>query len=296
MDFERLKVFLAIIDSGSMTAAAEKLRLTQPALSRALKTLEDDLGVALFERVGRGLVLSQAGRAMENDARTILDNLDAMGRRVKKVGKQKFFDLRLGGVDSVVGAAFPDVVSRLRSEYKDINIKIYADRSPSLVRRIERDELDFAVVAWHGTPPAHVSPRKLVPYQLRYYGRKDKFKGLDRAKTLREIAEYPVILLDGSMDDPSCTPQTDSFAVTNSMASTKALVLSGFGVGALVEFMLADIEREQLVAARYDNEGEDCFLWLVSSPGNSLTAGLIATLSSMLKARLSRPASSKNAL
>ena len=288
LDFERLKVFLQIIDSGSMTAAAEKLHLTQPALSRALKTLEDDLGVDLFERVGRGLVLSQAGRAMESDARPLMEGVDSLSRKVRRVGKQKFFDLRLGGVDSVVGKGFPGLVTQLRNRYNGMNIKIYSDRSANLIKRVERDELDFAVVAQHGTPPAELSPRKLVRYRLSYYGRKDLFKGLEKAKTLPEVAEFPVILLDGAFDNPGCAPQTESFAISGSMASTKSLVMSGFGVGALVDFMLEDHERSQLVASRFDNEGDDCHLYLLSSPGNSLTAEIMTLMVDSLKLQLVR--------
>lgn len=286
MDFERLKVFLAIIDSGSMTAAAESLRLTQPALSRALKTLEDDLGVDLFERVGRGLVLSQAGRAMESDARHLMEGVDALGRKVRRVGKQKFFDLRLGGVDSVVGKAFPGLVTQLRAKYPGMNIKIYSDRSANLLRRVEKDELDFAVVAQHGVPPSGFSAKKLVRYRLSYYGRKDLFKELAQAKTVQDLAGFPLILLDGAFDNPSCAPQTESFAMSGSMASTKSLVMSGFGVGAMVDFILEDHERRQLVSSLYDNEGEDCYLYLISSPGNSLTAEISSLMIASLKTHL----------
>ena len=86
MDFDRLKFFFAIIDAGSLTAAAEKLNLTQPGLSRALKTLEEELGVDLFERVGRGLVLSQAGRALEAESRTLIRQLDDVARRERDAG------------------------------------------------------------------------------------------------------------------------------------------------------------------------------------------------------------------
>jgi hypothetical protein len=58
MDYERLRVFVEIVDAGSMTAAARALHLTQPALSRSVKLLEEDLGVPLFERRPRRLVLT----------------------------------------------------------------------------------------------------------------------------------------------------------------------------------------------------------------------------------------------
>jgi len=60
MNLDRLRLFLQIVDSGSMSAAARAVHLTQPALSRTLRLLEDEVGVALFERRGRALVLDMA--------------------------------------------------------------------------------------------------------------------------------------------------------------------------------------------------------------------------------------------
>ncbi len=77
MDARQLRYFLTIVDAGGVTRAAEQLFVSQPSLSQALNTLENELGVPLFHRVGRRLVLSEAGADLVGPARTVLRDLDA---------------------------------------------------------------------------------------------------------------------------------------------------------------------------------------------------------------------------
>lgn len=83
---QELRAFVACGELGSASRAAEALNLTQSAISRAVASLEDRLGVRLFHRVRQRLVLSDAGRAMLRDAATILDSIDASARMVMAFG------------------------------------------------------------------------------------------------------------------------------------------------------------------------------------------------------------------
>jgi LysR family glycine cleavage system transcriptional activator len=83
---QELRALVACAQLGSASRAAETLNLTQSAVSRAIRSLEDRLGVRLFQRVRQRLVLADAGRALLRDAETILDNLDASARMVMAFG------------------------------------------------------------------------------------------------------------------------------------------------------------------------------------------------------------------
>ena len=73
----QLRIFVAVADAGSTAAAAERVALSQSAASAALKELEDGLGIALFDRIGRRLRLNAAGRALLDEARAVLDGVIA---------------------------------------------------------------------------------------------------------------------------------------------------------------------------------------------------------------------------
>ncbi|MFC5748271.1 LysR family transcriptional regulator [Actinomadura rugatobispora] len=85
MDLRLLRFFVAIIDHGGVTRAAEALYVAQPSVSQALRTLEQRLGVSLFERVGRGLRLTDAGRELEVRARSVLAEVEEARARVDRV-------------------------------------------------------------------------------------------------------------------------------------------------------------------------------------------------------------------
>src|SRR5271165_1022449 len=76
MNERRLRAFLAVVDEGTVTAAAERLHVAQPSLSQTLRALERELATELFHRVGRGLVLSSAGRELVGPARAALRALE----------------------------------------------------------------------------------------------------------------------------------------------------------------------------------------------------------------------------
>ena len=76
MDIRQLKFFLAVVDHNGISRAAEHLMVAQPSLSQAIATFERELGMPLFHRIGRGVVLSEAGTALVGPARVVLRDLD----------------------------------------------------------------------------------------------------------------------------------------------------------------------------------------------------------------------------
>src|SRR2546430_343915 len=101
MDLDRLNLFLKIVDLGSMSEAARAVHLTQPALSRSLRQLEEEVGAELFDRRGRHLVLTAAGRALVPRARALLAASEQARIEVSRSAERAYFDVRLGTVDSV---------------------------------------------------------------------------------------------------------------------------------------------------------------------------------------------------
>src|SRR5437763_9481435 len=83
MDLRRLRTFVAVAESGTVSKAALRLRITQPALSRHISDLQRELRLRLFDRVGRGLVLTAAGEQFLADCRGALKHIDALGERAE---------------------------------------------------------------------------------------------------------------------------------------------------------------------------------------------------------------------
>src|SRR5262245_50788916 len=101
MNLERLELFLKIVDTGSVSAAGREAHLTQPAVSRNLKLLEEEIGADLFDRNGRGLLLTPAGRALVPCARQLVREAERAKLQVRRAAERASFDLRIGAVDSI---------------------------------------------------------------------------------------------------------------------------------------------------------------------------------------------------
>jgi len=290
MDLLRLRIFVAIAESGSATEAANRVHLSQPAVSRNLRLMEENLGVELFDRVGRGLTLNAAGRALLPRARKILDAVDDAKRTTKDAAERDFFDLRVGTVDSVATYLFPEIVPELRETFPELELKFYTERTNALLDDVRDDALDAVVVAHSGDPPVEHT-REIGRYDLQFYGRRDRFPDLEAVEDEQQLREYPIVQLTPKPGQPTLIrDDTTSFALAGSLATIKALVLGGFGVGSLLHFMVDDDEREQLVRASVPHD-PDCGLYLARSPAweGEAESAILETLADALRANYPEP-------
>ncbi len=265
MDIEKLELFLAVVDAGTVTAAAKNVHLTQPAVSRNIQQLEEELGVSLFDRGSRRMTLTAAGRALHARSPVLLEAVRRTERETRRAAERAFFDLRVGTVDSVATYLFPDVVGPLKSVFPELEIKFFTDRTRALLDRLGHGELDAVIAAYSGAPP-FADYHRIGTYDLQFYGRSDLFSQLAEVTTEKELQEFPIVQLKPLPGQPTLiTSETRSFALASSLATIKSLVLGGFGVGSLLNFTLTEAERRQLVRAKVPHD-PDCALYLITSP------------------------------
>jgi len=293
MDLDRLRLFLAIVRTGSMSAAARHVHLTQPAVSRSVQLLEEAVGAPLFVRAGRSVVLTAAGRALVPRAEALLESEQRMRLEVQRCAERDYFDLRLGVVDSVAAGLLPEVARPLLDAFPGLALKISTARSAALLQRIGDGELDLAVVVASGAPtlPPGAHAERLGRYDLQFFGRRDRFAALADARTEEEVRGFPLVEIDpppGS--DSKEPPDALSYAVASNVASVRALVLAGFGVGDLPTFLVGEDDLRQLCHARVPHD-PDCALHLVH--GASWIAGRSDEIRADLARRLTRALRSK---
>ena len=142
MDWNHIRAFHATAAAGSLSAAARQLGLTQPTLSRQVMALEADLGVALFERRGRKLVLTQTGTELLDHIRIMGDAADtfvlAASGRAEEIGGR----VCISATDIVATYILPEIVARIRSEAPQITIAIVASNE---ISDLHRGEADIAI-------------------------------------------------------------------------------------------------------------------------------------------------------
>ena len=138
-DWNLARAFLVTAEEGSLSAAARALGLTQPTLSRQVAGLEEELGVALFERIGRGLELTPSGAELLEHVRAMGDA--AVTLKLTAAGQSNAIEgnICISATDLVTNLAMPVLVEKLRRLYPDITVELIASNTLSDLRRREAD-------------------------------------------------------------------------------------------------------------------------------------------------------------
>lgn len=146
MTLQQLRYFLATVEHGSFTAAARSLFIAQPSLSEQVRQLEAELGVELFARAGRGIVLTEAGRAFRREAERVLDDVDRARDAVRDVRELRGGTLSFG----IFGAASAYLVSHLATEFRrrhpDVRLRLVGQNSSLVADAVREGRLEAALV------------------------------------------------------------------------------------------------------------------------------------------------------
>ncbi len=143
-DAHALEVFVAVVDEGSFTAAARRLHMTQPGVSRAVRLLERDLGVELLDRTLRPIRPTSAGRIAHRHGQRIFVEMESLRNGLRRVTRETFPSLRIGLIVSVT-AAIATLARALQGLSEDV--RIWTGLTPELAQGLRRRELDMVVTS-----------------------------------------------------------------------------------------------------------------------------------------------------
>ena len=148
-----LRYFVAVADEGSITRAAERLHLSQPSLSAAVKQLEGQLGVELVERAGRGIALTPAGELLARRGRQLLEDAEAVVEETRSRGSAPSARLRLGLTPTARYGVGPELLAACATAAPAVMLFTSDDTTGALLRDVASGRLDLAVVFCAPQPP-----------------------------------------------------------------------------------------------------------------------------------------------
>jgi LysR family nitrogen assimilation transcriptional regulator len=146
MDLRQLRYFSEVAAQRSFSAAARRLNVAQPALSRQVRALEEDLGVALLIRTARGVHVTEAGERLRETADFVLRFLSDVRRELRTLSAEPSGDVLLGLPPSVAYLLAPRVLERARADYPLLNLRIIEGLSVFLMDWLETGRVDLAVL------------------------------------------------------------------------------------------------------------------------------------------------------
>lgn len=243
-DWNRARAFLVTAEEGSLSAAARALGLAQPTLGRQVDALEKELGVVLFQRVGRGLELTPSGLEL-------LDHVRAMGDAAGRVslsaaGQSQSVDGNVCITCSDIYAAklLPPIIGELRQSHPGITLEIVAQNNTSDLRR---READIAIRHFRSTEPDLVA-KKVGTAQARLYATPDYLAQIGNptaAKGLRN-ADFIGVNTGGAMlkglNEYGLDLRAENFPIVSENYNVMwGMVTQGLGIG-IVDATIGDAE------------------------------------------------------
>ena len=202
MTLQQLQYVLAAIEHGSFSAAADALHLAQPSLSEQVRRLEAELGVTLFQRVGRGLVLTEAGRALRPHAEAALAAVDRARQSVGAIRELRGGLAAFGTFGTARMYLGADLVEDFRHSHPDVRVRIVGQNSSDTVIAIREGELEAGLVVLPIDDRGLVV-RPAMRDEVLYVSASPE--RLRRAMTIAGLATAPLILSEASWgtDDPT---------------------------------------------------------------------------------------------
>ena len=195
MDLKQLRYFLAISELKSLTAAAEKLNVTQPALGQQMRKLEADLGVQLIERHSRGVQLTEAGICLKSHAEDIMSRVSQTIADVRRFGTLPSGTVRLGVTPSLGRVIVPALLETVSDRFPEVSIQFTQGLTDQLDRLIGKRELEIAVThSLIDTDTIETLPLYLETIYV--IGHKDLIGDIEEPMTLAQLVQLPMALDD----------------------------------------------------------------------------------------------------
>ncbi len=251
MDLHHLRTFLAVADCGGVARAAQRLNLSQPAASRQIQTLETELGLRLFDRVGRRVRLTFAGEDLIPRARRLLAEAQSLRERARALKSGASGQIRIGATPPMIEAVLAGFLSQWRRRYPGIDVNVVEDGGAGLIGRLERGEVHLAYVP---VGDSRFSGRLLYPiHVLAVLPRAHPLAGSASLEIARLVNE-PLLLLHRTFAsrqwfDAACqTANLTPNVLLESGAPNAVLELAAAGYGIAILPSMVRLERKRVRA------------------------------------------------
>jgi DNA-binding transcriptional LysR family regulator len=265
MDWDKLRIFHAVADAGSLTHAGDTLGLSQSAVSRQIRALEDALGTTLFHRHARGLILTEQGELLFEATAAMTKRLDAASARIRDSEEEVYGDLR---VTTTIGFGTLWLAPRLPAlyaRYPDLKIDLMLEER---VLDLPMREADVAI-RMKEPSQADLVRKRLMNIRMRLYGTPEYLRAHGTPQSIEDMANFRLVCQNATAAQVSAgaalsrrlleQPIRSTFMVNNYFGVLQG-VLAHLGIGLLPDYLTEDFPN--LVRVLPDIESEDVPVFL----------------------------------
>jgi|RhiMethySRZTD1v2_1073278.scaffolds.fasta_scaffold07442_2 DNA-binding transcriptional LysR family regulator len=264
MDLKRLRTFVAVAEQSTVSKAAETLRITQPALSRQIAALEQELGFKLFARVGRQLKLTARGEQLLADCRSLLAHAGSLRERAQALRHGEIKVLRIAVSALTLEGIFPTFLHACAERFPTIRLNLVEAVATEHLNMLERGEVDLAVNVIN---VVHVDDHRFASHLLPQFhimaacGPSLEIEPGD-AIDIRRLVDHPLLLLDSTfatrnLFDAACRiagVRPSVFVESSAAHALLALAAAGHGIAVIPSILCTDQMDVQVMRVTHRGE------------------------------------------
>jgi DNA-binding transcriptional LysR family regulator len=247
VDLRQLQFFAEIVRNGSFTKAAEHLHIAQPAVSVAIKNLEEELGLVLFNRQEKRVSLTAEGEIFLEHARSILAGVRSAKKEMEELRGLARGEVRVGIPPMMSAYFFPRIICDFAKQYPNMQLSVLGEGASRIQRMISQGELDMGVIAG-GTFPDTLEVRRFLREEVVICVHQDHPLAEREKLTLDEFTKQPLVfykegyylreLIIDVLKESGLRPNIRF--ESNLYTLIKSLVRNGMGVSIFLRMVVAD--------------------------------------------------------
>jgi DNA-binding transcriptional LysR family regulator len=246
MDWDKLRIFHAVAEAGSFTHAGETLNLSQSAVSRQISSLEESLGVTLFHRHARGLLLTEQGELLHRTARDIFGKLSMIEGQISDSKQLPEGPMRVTVAEFIGSTWLAPRLGKLREQHPDIQLTLLLD---DRILNLGMREADAAIRLYKPEQPDLIQ-RQLTTLRFGICASNAYLKKHGRPKDIKELRDHTLIGFPENVPAPFSDPnwlfriagadpeQNNNLLMMNSLYAIQRAVESHAGIAALPQYMI----------------------------------------------------------
>jgi len=245
MDWDKLRIFHAVADAGSLTHAGDTLHLSQSAVSRQVRALEEALNATLFHRHARGLILTEQGELLFDATRAMIKRLDAATARIRDSEEEVFGELRVTTTIGFGSLWLAPRLPRLYEKYPDLKIDLMLEER---VLDLPMREADVAI-RMKEPSQADLIRKRLMSVHMRLYATQAYLAQNGAPQTIQELVKHRLICQNpksaqvgasSNMVSELLAHDVPPLLTVNNYYGVLQAVLHGLGVGVLPDYLSHD--------------------------------------------------------
>ena len=194
MDIQNIRAFLMVAETRSFSRAAEKLFITQPAISKRIATLESSLDCQLFDRLGKNIQLTQAGEALIPSYQRILAEIEESKRIISTLRTQVSGHLKFGTSHHIGLHRLPPILKQYTSQYQEVELDIQFMDSEQAAELILKGNIELALITLPDNIDNHLTTIPVWTDTMYCVVAKDQILAKQKQVTIKQLSDHGVLL------------------------------------------------------------------------------------------------------